>query len=97
MTRTHSISAIRGIVRQVCPRCRQGPMFRPFSIRRWLDMYAVCPVCDLKFDREPGYFLGAMYVSYVFGAFLAYLPFVPYVVRISRVIWIYIDRSVDPY
>ena len=97
-------------------------MFRPFSMRRWLDMYSVCPVCDLKFDREPGYFLGAMYVSYglsippvlalvfilwlvagwpfgaaVFGAFVAYLPFVPYVVRISRVIWIYIDRSVDPY
>lgn len=23
-----------------------------------------CPVCDLVFDREPGYFLGAMYVSY---------------------------------
>jgi hypothetical protein len=97
-------------------------MFRPFSIRRWLDMYAVFPVCDLKFDREQGYFLGAMYVSYllsippvlalvfllwrlagwsfgaaVFGAFVAYLPLVPFVVRISRVIWIYIDRSVDPH
>jgi len=23
-----------------------------------------CSVCDLKFEREPGYFLGAMYVSY---------------------------------
>lgn len=97
-------------------------MFRPFSIRRWLDMYSVCPVCDLKFDREQGYFLGAMYVSYllsippalalvfllwllagwsfgaaIFGAFVAYLPFVPFVVRISRVIWIYIDRSMDPH
>jgi uncharacterized protein (DUF983 family) len=122
MTSTHRLSAIRGIVRQVCPRCRQGPMFRPFSVRRWIDMYAVCPVCDLKFDREPGYFLGAMYVSYllsippvlalvfilwllagwsfgaaVFGAFVAYLPFVPFMVRLSRVIWIYIDRSVDPH
>lgn len=121
MTRTPGVSAIRGILRQVCPRCRKGPMFRPFSFRRWLDMYAACPVCDLKFDREPGYFLGAMYVSYllsippvlalvfilwllarwpfgaaIFGAFVAYLPFVPFVVRISRVIWIYIDRSVDP-
>lgn len=97
-------------------------MFRPFHLRRWIDMYAVCPVCDLKFDREPGYFLGAMYVSYllsippvlalvfllwrlagwsfgaaVFGAFVAYLPFVPFMVRLSRVIWIYIDRSVDPH
>jgi hypothetical protein len=85
-------------------------------------MYETCPVCNLKFNREPGYFIGAMYVSYglsippvlalvmllwrlahwsfgaaVIGAFLAYLPFVPLVVRLSRVIWIYIDRSVDPH
>jgi hypothetical protein len=30
-------------------------------------MHERCPVCDLKFDREPGYFLGAMYVSYGLG------------------------------
>jgi len=23
-----------------------------------------CPVCGLHFNREPGYFLGAMYISY---------------------------------
>jgi len=23
-----------------------------------------CPNCGLKFEREPGYFLGAMYISY---------------------------------
>jgi hypothetical protein len=85
-------------------------------------MHKTCPVCGLKFNREPGYFIGAMYVSYglsippvlalvmllwrvahwsfggaVIGAFVAYLPFVPFVVRLSRVIWIYIDRSVDPH
>jgi Protein of unknown function (DUF983) len=27
-------------------------------------MHARCPVCDLKFEREQGYFLGAMYISY---------------------------------
>jgi len=27
-------------------------------------MYESCPVCGLKFEREQGYFLGAMYVSY---------------------------------
>lgn len=30
-------------------------------------MYERCPVCDLKFERESGYFLGAMYISYVLG------------------------------
>ena len=23
-----------------------------------------CPICDLQFQRESGYFLGAMYISY---------------------------------
>lgn len=27
-------------------------------------MHLACPVCDLRFAREPGYFLGAMYISY---------------------------------
>ena len=114
-------SALQGIFRHVCPRCLQGHMFRPFTFRGWLDMYETCPVCGLKFDREQGYFIGALYVSYglsippvlalvfvfwrlagwsfgtaVLAAFVAYLPFVPLVVRLSRVIWIYIDRSVDP-
>lgn len=30
-------------------------------------MHERCPVCDLKFEREPGYFLGAMYISYGLG------------------------------
>ena len=27
-------------------------------------MHERCPACDLKFDREQGYFLGAMYIGY---------------------------------
>jgi hypothetical protein len=27
-------------------------------------MHPACPVCDLRYEREPGYFLGAMYISY---------------------------------
>jgi hypothetical protein len=27
-------------------------------------MHERCPVCGLKFEREPGYFLGALYFSY---------------------------------
>ena len=42
-----------------------------------------CPVCSLKFEREEGYFLGAMYISYS----LALLT----VVVLSGVLW-----GVDP-
>ena len=27
-------------------------------------MHQHCPACGLKFEREEGYFLGAMYISY---------------------------------
>jgi hypothetical protein len=27
-------------------------------------MHERCPVCNLRFQREEGYFLGAMYISY---------------------------------
>ena len=27
-------------------------------------MFRTCPVCDLQWEREPGYFVGAMYFSY---------------------------------
>ncbi len=30
-------------------------------------MYERCPTCDLKFEREDGYFLGAMYIGYALG------------------------------
>jgi Protein of unknown function (DUF983) len=30
-------------------------------------MHERCPVCELKFEREDGYFLGAMYISYGLG------------------------------
>jgi hypothetical protein len=28
-------------------------------------MHQNCPVCGLKYEREPGYFLGALYFSYL--------------------------------
>jgi uncharacterized protein (DUF983 family) len=57
--------AIRGIVRQVCPRCREGAIYRASLWRGYLSMHEKCPVCGLKYEREPGYFLGAMYFSYL--------------------------------
>ena len=57
--------AVRGILRQVCPRCREGAIFRASLWRGYLAMHERCPVCGLKYEREPGYFLGAMYFSYL--------------------------------
>lgn len=41
-----------------------GSMFRGSIFRGFPKMNERCPVCDLRFEREEGYFLGAMYISY---------------------------------
>jgi hypothetical protein len=39
-------------------------MFRTSILRGFPKMHERCPACDLKFEREEGYFLGAMYIGY---------------------------------
>ncbi len=84
-------------------------------------MWERCPNCGLKFEREQGYFLGAMYISYglaliaivaialllwaftpwslqkiTLWAILLFLPSAPMLTLFSRVLWIYLDRAIDP-
>jgi uncharacterized protein (DUF983 family) len=47
---------------QRCPRCCRGGIFSGS-----FAMNERCPSCQLRFQREPGYFLGAMYFSYGMG------------------------------
>lgn len=58
-----NVTVFQGIVHQLCPRCRAGKIFRK-SLFFFPKMYERCPACDLKFEREEGYFLGAMYIGY---------------------------------
>jgi hypothetical protein len=57
-------STFTDILYQRCPRCRSGSIFRASIFRGFPRMNERCPVCNLKFEREQGYFLGAMYISY---------------------------------
>ena len=46
-------------IRLKCPRCGAGSLYaKPFHMR------AHCLVCRLKFEREQGYFVGAIYINY---------------------------------
>ena len=56
---------VRAILAQRCPRCRQGRIFAKPLWRAPLLTLERCPVCNFKYEREPGYFLGAMYFSYI--------------------------------
>jgi uncharacterized protein (DUF983 family) len=65
LNHTPHVSQWYGITHSKCPRCRVGKVFTGatygFKVQK---MNERCPHCDLKFEREPGYFYVAMFVSY---------------------------------
>src|SRR5207253_7544307 len=66
---------IAAILKGRCPRCLSGPV--------WRSMFAMnddCPVCGLHFEREPGYWTGAMIASYSLG--------VPVLVALFVALWL---------
>jgi uncharacterized protein (DUF983 family) len=48
-----------------CPRCGETKMFTGL-----FRMHESCAHCGLKYEREPGYFLGSIYINYGITAFL---------------------------
>lgn len=58
-------------------------------------MYERCPACDLKFERESGYFLGAMYISYGLGVVcIALIALVLWMVTLWGIIKIIVWASI---
>jgi len=50
-----------------CPRCHQGDVFKhqnPYRLKDMFGMHTHCSHCQLKYEREPSFFYGAMYASY---------------------------------
>lgn len=62
---TYHISQWHAFSNAKCPRCRVGKVFTgPTYSFRAQKMNENCPHCQLRFEREPGYFYVAMFVSY---------------------------------
>ncbi|MBU6351079.1 MAG: DUF983 domain-containing protein [Chloroflexi bacterium] len=62
------LNRLGALLRQRCPVCLRGQVFCSL-----FGMHSHCPTCGIKFERESGYFLNAMFVGYAAG-FLALLP-----------------------
>lgn len=68
---------LRGTLTGKCPHCGKGHVFDPNV--RWYQLPVMnekCSECAYHFDREPGYFLGAMYLSYAFAVLEGIIAFV---------------------
>lgn len=57
---------IKSILTLTCPRCRIGKLFaQPFNRKNALKMPYNCPHCDQRFYPEPGFYYGAIFMSYI--------------------------------
>lgn len=65
-------SRLYSIFKGKCPRCQEGEFFisHPYDLKNAGNLHENCSNCGLKYEREPGFFQGAMYVSYALGVAL---------------------------
>jgi uncharacterized protein (DUF983 family) len=60
-------SKLNSILTGTCPKCQNESMYldeNPLHFKNILKMHDHCSHCHLKYQIEPSFFYGAMYVSY---------------------------------
>jgi len=60
-------SVLYSVLNNKCPRCHEGNFFEtnnPYQLKKFDKMPHNCPVCNEDYERETGFYYGAMYVSY---------------------------------
>lgn len=70
---------IYSIITGSCPVCHEESMYKennPYKLKHIHDMYERCSNCETKYQIEPSFFYGAMYVSYGLGVAIAVATFI---------------------
>ncbi|WP_231403179.1 DUF983 domain-containing protein [Hymenobacter guriensis] len=85
-------STVLAILQQRCPRCHQGPLFsHPAISTKFTEMPEHCPVCGQAYEPEPGFYWGAMYISFVFSTgIMLVIGFAVYFLLNDPDTWVYI-------
>lgn len=69
---------IHSVVTGKCPRCHEESMYKisnPYNITHILKMNDHCSNCKLRYQIEPSFFYGSMYVSYGVGIAFSVVTF----------------------
>ena len=84
---------ILDVLNEKCPKCREGYVFKQnVGLSKLPIMNDECDKCNYLYDREPGYFLGAMYISYGFAVLEGIITYLilhysfPFLSTLSRAI-----------
>ena len=58
------MSRLKALFTFKCPSCEKGNVFEKNGVLSFGKVKKQCSSCQHQFEREPGFFFGAMYVSY---------------------------------
>lgn len=87
-------SKLHAILMFKCPKCRQGDLFtnKFFDAPLKFDeMNKHCPHCGVRFEKEPGFFFGAMFISYAINvALLLIMGSILFFIFNDPALWVYI-------
>jgi uncharacterized protein (DUF983 family) len=73
-----------------CPRCGKGEVFKYSTLNiHFAAMHDACPTCGATFQPEPGFYFGAMFVSYAFT--------VAIMVGCSLILWLFFHVGSTTY
>lgn len=70
---------INSIIKGTCPSCQKESMYvdaNPYVFKNVIKMHEKCSHCGLKYQMEPSFFYGAMYVSYALSVAVGVAAFV---------------------
>ncbi len=90
------MSGVVAALRLKCPRCRKGRLFPSYTYSTdFMRMYTYCPSCGLEYEVEPGFFWGAMYISYALTVGISIITAILiYLLPIGANMWVYIGAIV---
>ncbi len=79
-------SKVYSIATNTCPKCNVGSFFKtnnPYDLKNFDKINEYCQYCGESFLREPGFYIGAMYVSYALSVALTVISFVGFVILLN--------------
>lgn len=82
------INTITSTLFNRCPRCHHGQVFKeanPYKLSKMFHIHETCNYCALKYQKEPSFFYGAMYVSYALTSGWFIVWYLLYITLLSSV------------
>lgn len=91
-------SKLYSIFKNKCPKCQEGSFFdspNAYDLKNFSKMPSECPVCHEQYEPEPGYYYGAMYVSYAINVAVFVSVWVACIVLFGEIgVWYQVMASV---